>query len=116
MSRSLMKRCLAVTLLVCLVTVWFDFRIALGFMLGAIGSVLLYLRSVAFCNAVIEEKSTRHFKTFLRFMQSYAIMAIVLIVSAAKPELLNVFASACGLMLVKFCLILETFQERREKG
>ena len=49
-------------------------------------------------------------------MQSYAIMAIVLIVSAAKPEILNVFASAFGLMLVKIFLILETFYGKEGKG
>ena len=105
MSRELMKRCVLLTLIICLLTLLIDFRIALGFLFGAIGSVLLYLRNVAFCNAVLDEKSTKHLKTFGRFMQSYAIMAIVLIVSAAKPEILNIFAAAFGLMLVKICLI-----------
>ena len=116
MSRGLIKRCLIVTIFVCLLTVWIDVRIALGFLLGAAGSVLLYARSVAFCNMVLSQKSTRYLRTFGRFMQSYAIMAIVLIVSAAKPELLNVFSAALGLLLVKICLILETFTERRDKN
>ena len=116
MSRELMKRCVLLTLIICLLTLLIDFRIALGFLFGAIGSVLLYLRNVAFCNAVLDEKSTKHLKTFGRFMQSYAIMAIVLIVSAAKPEVLNVFAAAFGLMLVKICLILETFYGKEGKG
>lgn len=115
MSRSLMRSCLICTAVFCFVSVWFDIRIALGFLFGAIGSVLLYLRNVAFCNAVLDERSTRHLKTFGRFMQSYAIMAIVLIVAAVKPELLNVFSAALGLLLVKICLILETFIERRDK-
>ena len=116
MSRELMKRCLFLTLIVTLTAFVIDYRIAFGFLFGAIGSVLLYLRNVAFCNAVLDEKSTKHLKTFGRFMQSYAIMAIVLIVSAAKPEILNVFASAFGLMLVKICLILETFYGKEGKG
>ncbi|MBQ7888793.1 MAG: hypothetical protein IJ356_03450 [Erysipelotrichaceae bacterium] len=116
MSRGLMKRCLIVTILFCLLTVWIDIRIALGFLLGAVGSVVLYLRSVVFCDIILSEKSTRHLKTFGRFMQSYAIMAIVLIISAVKPELFNVFASAAGLLMVKFCLILETLTERRGKN
>ena len=116
MSRGLMKRCLIVTILFCLITVWIDIRIALGFLLGAVGSVVLYLRSVVFCDIILSEKSTRHLKTFGRFMQSYAIMAIVLIISAVKPELFNVFASAAGLLMVKFCLILETLTERRGKN
>lgn len=115
MSRGLIKRCLIVTIFVCLLTVWIDVRIALGFLLGAVGSVLLYARSVAFCNMVLSQKSTRYLRTFGRFMQSYAIMAIVLILSAVKPELFNVFASAAGLLVVKFCLILETLTERRGK-
>ena len=73
MSRELMKRCVLLTLIICLLTLLIDFRIALGFLFGAIGSVLLYLRNVAFCNAVLDEKSTKHLKTFGRFMQSYAI-------------------------------------------
>ncbi len=116
MSRELMKRCLFLTLIVTLTAFVIDYRIAFGFLFGAIGSVLLYLRNVAFCNAVLNEKNTKHLKTFGRFMQSYAIMAIVLIVSAAKPEILNVFASAFGLMLVKICLILETFYGKEGKG
>lgn len=116
MNRDLMKRCFVLVLTFCLFTCWIDFRIALGYLLGAIGSVLLYLRNVAFCNIVLDEKSTKHLKTFGRFMQSYAIMAIVLIVSAAKPDILNVFASALGLMLVKICLILETFCGKEGRG
>lgn len=116
MSKSLKRNCLVCTAVFCLVMLWIDVRIVLGFLFGAIGSVLLYLRNVAFCNAVLDERSTRHLKTFGRFLQSYAIMAIVLIVSAAKPELLNVFSAALGLLLVKICLILETFTERRDKN
>ena len=116
MNSELKKHCLFLTLLFCLITALIDFRIALGFLFGAMGSVLLYLRNVAFCNAVLDEKNTKHLRTFGRFMQSYAIMAIVLIVSAAKPEILNVFAAAFGLMLVKICLILETFYGKEGKG
>lgn len=116
MSRGLMKRCLIVTILFCLLTVWIDIRIALGFLLGAVGSVVLYLRNIAFCDIILSEKSTRHLKTFGRFMQSYAIMAIILILSAVKSELFNVFASAAGLLVVKVCLILETLTERRGKN
>ncbi|MBP3398726.1 MAG: hypothetical protein J6K75_03100 [Erysipelotrichaceae bacterium] len=116
MSRGLMKRCLIVTILFCLLTVWIDIRIALGFLLGAVGSVVLYLRSVVFCDIILSEKSTRHLKTFGRFMQSYAIMAIILILSVVKSELFNVFASAAGLLVVKVCLILETLTERRGKN
>ena len=116
MGRGLMKRCLIVTILFCLLTVWIDIRIALGFLLGAVGSVVLYLRSVVFCDIILSEKSTRHLKTFGRFMQSYAIMAIILILSVVKSELFNVFASAAGLLVVKVCLILETLTERRGKN
>ena len=116
MSRGLIKRCVLFTAVFCLASAWFDARIALGFVFGAIGSVLLYLRTVAFCNAVLDERSTRHLKTFGRFMQSYAVMAIVLIVSASKPELLNVFSAAFGLLLVKICFILETFCGKEGQG
>ncbi len=116
MSRGLMKRCVVFTAVFTLASAWFDIRIALGFIFGAIGSVLLYLRNAAFCNAVLNERSTRYVKTFGRFMQSYAVMAIVLIVSAAKPEFLNVFSAAFGLLLVKICLILETFCGKEGQG
>lgn len=92
----------------------YDYRIALGFLLGTAVSALLYFRTVMFCNTVLDTKKAK--KTFVlsRFMSSYALMAIPLIMAIAWPNLLNLYAAAAGLLMIKFTLVLSALIERRK--
>lgn len=97
------------------IAVLFDWRISTGLLLGGVVSVLLYLRTAAFCDIVLKQNKAGRGFVFSRFMSSYALMAIPLILAAVKPEYLNFFATAAGLLLIKVTLILDSLLERREK-
>lgn len=92
----------------------YDYRIALGFLLGTAISILLYFRTVMFCNAVIDNKKAGKAFVFSRFMSSYALMAIPMILAVIWPNIFNLFAVAAGLLMIKFTLVLSALIERRK--
>ena len=106
--------CGVIAVIVCFIGVLTDWRIASGFLLGAVVSVWLYWRTVFFCSAVLEQKSSRKRMIFVRFFGTYALMAIPLLLAAVLPEIFNIFAAAAGLLLVKGVLIFGSLIERRK--
>lgn len=104
---------LCIMLIVAAAALVVDWRISSGFLLGCFVSVLLYLRTVAFCNAVLENGRTTKTFIFSRFMSSYALMAIPLLLAAVLPQYFNLFAAAAGLLLIKVTLIFDSLLERR---
>ena len=115
MNRKSWRLFAALTAGLCTAALFYDWRISLGFILGAFVSVLLYFRTVMFCDTVLGQKKAGKGFVFSRFMSSYALMAIPLILSVVLPEYFNVFAAAAGLLLIKVTLMLDSLLERREK-
>ena len=93
-----------------------DFRITLGYLLGAAASVIMLKRIERFCDAVIQTRYSSGVRAFGGFMINYLIMAAVLITAAVFRNVFNIFAAALGLMAVKLSVILESvfFKEKEE--
>ncbi|MBR3311748.1 MAG: hypothetical protein IKG15_08030 [Solobacterium sp.] len=86
-----------------------DFRFAAGFLLGAIGAVLMYKRIEAYCDSVIQANYASSKTAFFGFMINYAIMAGVLVLSALYRNVFNIFFAAAGLMSIKIAVVAESF-------
>ena len=86
-----------------------------GFILGALMSVLLYLKTIWQCNRIMAGSKGVKVGFFLSFLLSYVLMALPLLTAVLLPQYFNVFAAAAGLFLVKLILIVQSFLERREK-
>lgn len=115
MSRRKALLGLVISGLIALAGVVIDLRIVSGYVIGAGISVLLYLRTVSFCDQVLEERRCGAWGMFGHFLFSYLLMVLPLLISVLAPELFNVFAAALGLLLMKLVLILDSILERREK-
>ena len=84
-----------------------DIRYASGFALGAVASVLLYIRNEQFWSGVLDTGTATKYTGIFHFLINYGIMAGVLVLSALKPELFNIFACAVGLLLLKISVIIK---------
>ena len=52
---------------------------------------------------------------YLNFMINFGLMALTLLICAIKPEILNIFGAALGLMLIKATIVFNAvFLERRK--
>lgn len=85
-----------------------DYRIACGFLLGALTSVFLLKRIERFCDAVIDMNHASNKQAFMNFMLNYLVMGAVLLISALLPNIFNIFACAVGLMAIKLSVIIES--------
>lgn len=116
MKQNNWKLCILITTGISVAAFIYDYRIALGFLLGEAVSILLYIRTVIFCNALLDSKKVRKALVFSRFMSSYALMAIPLILAIVWPDVFNLFAVAAGLLMIKFILVLSSLIERRKSN
>ena len=91
-----------------------DWRISTGFLLGAFVSVLLYWRTVQFCETMLQRQHSSVAGTVGHFLFSYVLMALPLLISALAPQWFQIFAAAAGLLLIKLVLLLKTLTERRK--
>ena len=110
-----MKLATGITLVITVVLMVFNWRYATGFILGALMSFLLYLKTRWQCNRIMAGSKGVKSGFFLSFLLSYVLMALPLLTAVLLPQYFNIFASAAGLFLVKFVLIVQSFVERREK-
>ena len=92
-----------------------DLSLVYGFILGSLVSVVLYKRTERFCTAVLSSKSSNKGFMYLNFMINFGLMALTLLICAIKPEILNIFGAALGLMLIKATIVFNAvFLERRK--
>lgn len=95
-----------------IVSFLFDYKIALGWLLGGLVSGLVYKRTETFWNGIVDRGfSTKH-TGIGNFMLNYGIMALVLIISAVLPNYFNVLSCAAGLFLVRIVIIVDSLQKK----
>ena len=97
-----------VLLVIGLCTAIINYRIACGFLLGALTSVFLLKRIERFVDAAIDMQHASNKQAFISFMLNYAVMAAVLVIAALMPNIFNIFATALGLMAIKLSVIIES--------
>ena len=115
MRKQAISIALVVSGLIVLTGVFTDWRIASGYVFGAMISALLYWRTTMFCDQVLDQQAAGKIGLIGPFLFRYLLMALPLLIAALAPEVFNIFAAAGGLFLMKFVLILDSVLERREK-
>lgn len=101
------------TVLIAAVTVFFDWRMTLGFLLGAGVSVGTYFLTEHFCDVALSLQSSGG--TMGHFMLNYMIWAAVLVLCAKLPQFLNILACALGLVMIKISLFAGELLHRRSR-
>lgn len=83
-----------------------------GFLLGSLTAVLLYKRNEHFWTGVLDQRSATQWTGFFHFIINYLLMGGVMVISALKPEYLNIFACAIGLFLIKITVTIDVLIHR----
>lgn len=97
-----------------LITLFFNWRITTGFLLGAVLAVWLYKRNETYWNEVVDTRSAGRRTGFFHFLVNYAIMAGAMILAVRLPQAFNVFAVAVGLTIIKLAVIIDNFLPYRK--
>lgn len=103
-----------ICLIGCLATVIFDWRITLGYLTGSLLAVVLYKRNESYWSEILDIGTTKGSRYGFHFMANIAIMAAPMVFAALFPQVMNIFAAAVGLMMVKISVIAETLIYRRK--
>lgn len=114
MTRRSWKICGVLIILGCL-TGFIHLKYAAGFLAGALTAILLYMRNDSFWNGVADTGSAGAGTGILHFLINYILMTGVMLAAVRFPEYMNIFASAAGLMIIKWTIIAEAFLPRKER-
>ena len=112
-NRRLLKVLVGITLAGCLLFFW-KFPYGMGFLTGTILSVIIYEWNVHYWNGVLDTGHARRGTGFPHFLINYALMGGLMLGAVYKPEILNIFTTAIGLMSVKSAIIVKELIFRKE--
>lgn len=93
-----------------------DLSVSLGFLFGSIVSLIMMRRTERFCTMLLSSRSANKGLMALNFMINFGLMALTLIICALKPDFLNIFGAAMGLLSVKLTIILNALLLERRKN
>jgi hypothetical protein len=103
-----------ICLIGCLGTVIIDYRIALGYLVGSLLAVVLYRRNDSYWSEILEAGTPKGSRYGFHFLINLAIMAAPMVAAALYPQVMNIFAVAVGLMMIKISVIAETLIYRKK--
>lgn len=95
------------TVLITIVTLLIDFRIAAGFLTGSLLSLLLYKRNESYWGEILDIGTTAGSRYGFHFLINMCIMALPMVAAALFPRYLNIFAVAAGLLMIKITVTVE---------
>ena len=88
-----------------LLTIFIQYPITLGWLLGCLISFITFKLTERFCDIALSMQNPSGF--FGHFALNYGIWAIGLIIAAMYPNIFNVIACACGMMSIKLAIIID---------
>ena len=103
----------AVTLAGCLLFL-IGLPYGLGFLAGDALSVIIYEWNVHYWNGVLDTGHAKRGTGFPHFLINFTLMGGLLLLCVYIPGVLNIFASAAGLMAVKSAIICNELTRRKE--
>ena len=101
-------------IIVSVVTVFIDWKITTGWILGCLISRLLYRRIEGFWNGILDQGYSNAKTGRGNRAGNILIMAGVLVLCAVCPEYLNIFACAIGMMAIKITSIVDVLIPGKE--
>ena len=105
----------AVTLAGCLLFL-IGLPYGLGFLAGDVLSVIIYEWNVHYWNRVLDTRRAGRGTGFPHFLINFTLMGALLLTSVYKPQYLNIFTAAAGLLSVKSAIIVEELFFRRKEA
>lgn len=95
------------------VSLFFSLKFCAGFVIGAIGSRLLFWRNETFWSDVLDTRIP--VGGWSHFLVNYLLMAAVLMLGALFPRYINIFGCAFGLISVKLAIVLNEMTGKKEE-
>lgn len=87
--------------------------IGLGFAAGGLVSLAVYKIDERYVDSILETRTPGKGIPMHVFL-GQVLMAAVLILAVKFPQVLNIFAAAVGILLLKITVYIETLTERRK--
>lgn len=115
MNRRTWKLFTLILITVSVVTIFIDWRITTGWILGCLISRILYRRIEVFWNGILDQGYATAKTGRGNYFTNYLIMAAALVVCALCPEYLNIFACALGMMAIKITSVMDVLIPGKEK-
>ena len=112
-NRSLLKAFGLITVIGCLLF-FVGLPYGLGFLAGDVLALFIYEWNVHYWNGVLDTGHSRRGTGFPHFLINFALMGGLMLGAVYKPEILNIFTTAIGLMSVKSAIIVKELIFRKE--
>ena len=112
-NRGLLKAYVLITLAGCLLFL-LGLPYGLGFLAGDALALIIYEWNVHYWNGVLDTGHAKRGTGFPHFLINFTLMGGLLLLCVYIPAVLNIFASAAGLMAVKSAIILTELTRRKE--
>ncbi len=113
-NRGLLKAFLIISAAGCLLFL-IGLPYGLGFLAGAVLSLIIYEWNVRYWNRVLDSGHARRGTGFPHFLINFCLMGGLLLAAVYKSNYLNIFTAAAGLLTVKSAIIgEELFFKRKE--
>lgn len=90
-----------------------DITIAAGYLAGGLLSALLYFRNASYWGEILDIGTVSGSRYGFHFLINMEIMAAPMIFAALFPHILNIFAVAAGLMMIKITVTVEVLFVRK---
>lgn len=104
------------TILISLVTVIFNWRWTTGYLAGTAMSILVYYRTDTYWSDILDSGTTKGSRYMLHFAINFLLMALPMLVAALFPQMMNIFAAALGLLMIKITVTVEVLLPKRKGG
>lgn len=95
------------TILISLVTVIFNWRWTTGFLAGTAMCILLYYRTDTYWSDILDSGTTKGSRYMFHFAINFLLMALPMVLAALFPQIMNIFAAALGLLMIKITVTVE---------
>ena len=95
------------TILISLVTAVFNWRWTTGFLAVTAMCILLYYRTDTYWSDILDSGTTKGSRYMFHFAINFLLMALPMVLAALFPQIMNIFAAALGLLMIKITVTVE---------
>ncbi len=113
MKKETWKLFVILLIVTTLVFLFWDITISLGYLVGGLLAALLYYRNASYWGDILDMGTVSGSRYGFHFLINMAIMAAPMVFAALFPEILNIFAVAVGLMMIKITVTFEVLFMRK---
>lgn len=69
--------------------------------------ILLYYRTDTYWSDILDSGTTKGSRYMFHFAINYLLMALPMVLAALFPQIMNIFAAALGLLMIKITVTVE---------